>query len=363
MLIRIILSLVIIAGALFFFLQDRSVEKIEVIRPVKVLKLKPTKSSNVRTFNGIARSDVAATLSFSVSGTVKKVYVKAGQNVKKGDLIASIDSTYLRLKVDEVKASLKRAESEYKHAKNSYDRIQRLYVHNNASLSDLENSRTHSDSAKAQLTASKNRLQQVRLELDHTKLRAPMKGSISTVNIRKSENITTATPVATISSTKTIEVPVSIPGSLIDSINEGLICTVTFDALKGKKFKARVTEVSHSTSMKTTTFPVKVRLVKANSRIHPGMSASVRFEFKSAMSKGGYVVPAHAVMEDSNGRFVFLAKTDDNDTAHVIRQNVELGKLTANGIIITKGVRKGMYVITAGMTRLHENQIVKAPTK
>ena len=350
MLIRILLSLVIIAGALFFFLQDKSVETTQVIRPVKVLKLKPTKSSNVRTFNGIARSDVAATLSFSVSGTVKKVYVKAGQKVKKGDLIATIDSTYLKLKVDEVKASLKRAESEYKHAKNSYDRIQRLYVHNNASLSDLENARTRSDSAKAQLTASKNRLQQVKLELNHTKLRAPMKGSISTVNIRKSENITTATPVATISSTKTIEVPISIPGSLIDSINEGLLCSVSFDALPGKKFKARVIEVSHSTSMKTTTFPVKVRLIKANSRIHPGMSSSVTFSFKSAMSKGGYVIPAHAIMEDSNGRFIYLAIDNKDGTAHVVRQDVKIGALTANGIIITHGVRKGMYVITAGMT-------------
>ena len=334
-------------------------KKEEKIRPVRVLKLQPTQATTVHNFNGIARSDVAAHLSFNVNGTVSRVYVRDGQRIKEGDIIARLNDSYFKLKVDEVRASLKQARAEYENAKSRYNRIKKLYVNRSSSLGDLDNARTAKESAYANYKAIKNRLEQAQLELSYTKLRAPMNGIIFDLHIHKGENVTPAINIASISSTQSIDVPISIPGSLIDNIQEGQKCKVTFDAIKHKVFPAKVIEVSHASSQRTTTFPVVVRITKKDRRIHPGMSASVRFDFHNNISKNSFVIPAPALLEDEKGNYIYIVTNVKNGIGTIQRDNVKRGELTSNGIIITSGVKRNTLVLTAGMSRVHENQKVR----
>lgn len=331
----------------------------EKIRLVRTIKLTPTKATSTHSFNGIARSDVAARLSFNVSGTIKRVYIRDGQRVKEGDIIASLNDSFFKLKVAEVKASLKQAKVKLENAKSRYKRIKQLYVNRSSSLSDLDNARTTKDSAYANYRAMKNRLEQAQLKLSYTKLRAPMNGSISDLTIHKGENVTPAIKIASISSTKSIEVPISVPGSLIDNVKEGQKCIVTFDAIPNKKFEAVVIEVSHASSKRTTTFPVVVRLTKHHKKIHPGMSASVRFNFHSDKTKKTFVVPVHALMEDEKGHYLYVVTNISNGIGVIERRDVVRGELTTNGIIIRSGVESNLQVLTAGMSRVHEGQKVR----
>ena len=334
-------------------------EKTPQLRPVRTMTLVAANAVSSHTFNGIARSDVAARLSFNVSGRLKSVNVKAGEFVEKGALIAELDDSYFRLKVSEVRASLKQTASELEHANARYQRVQKLYVNRSSSLSDLDSARTAYDSAKANRRAMETRLEQAQLELSYTKLKAPIDGSVSEVNIRKGENITAATNIATISSTKSIEVPISVPGAMIDAVRIGQLTTVTFDALKGQSFDAHVTEVSHTSSMRTTTFPVTVRVVKPSKKIHPGMAASVTFTIGKESATKSFVIPVHALMEDEEGFYIYTVENIEGDIGHIRRRNVTRGSLTGNGIILTGGVSEGMKVLTAGMSRVHQDQQVR----
>ena len=336
---------------------DREPE--EKIRHVRTMTLTPTRATSTHNFNGIARSDVAARLSFNVSGTIKRVYIRDGQSVKEGDVIARLNDSYFKLKVNEVRSSLKQAKVKLSNAQSRYKRIKQLYVNRSSSLSDLDNARTTKESAKANYNAMKNRLEQAELKLSYTKLRAPMNGSISDLTIHKGENVTPALSIASISSTSSIEVPISIPGSLIDNVKEGQRCTVTFDAMKNKKYTAEVVEVSHASSQRTTTFPVVVRLLKHPRKVHPGMSATVRFDFHNNLNKNSFVIPLHALMEDEKGYYVYIVDEIENGVGLIERCDVKRGQLTSNGIIITDGVANNMHVLTAGMSRVHEDQKVR----
>jgi len=342
---------------LFFGCNER--EKEEKIRHVRTLKLVPTQATSTHNFNGIARSDVAARLSFNVSGTIKRVYIRDGQSVKEGDVIASLNDNFFKLKVNEVKASLKQAKVKLSNAESRYKRIKQLYVNRSSSLSDLDNSRTTKESARANYNAMKNRLEQAQLKLSYTKLRAPMNGSISELTIHKGENVTPAMSIASISSTSSIEVPISIPGSLIDYVKEGQSCIVSFDAMKNKKYKAKVIEVSHASSQRTTTFPVVVRLLKHPRKVHPGMSASVRFNFHNDLNKNSFIIPLHALMQDEQGYYVYIVSNIVQGVGSIQRVDVKRGQLTSNGIIITDGVENDMQVLTAGMSRVHQEQKVR----
>lgn len=344
--------------ALFIFGCSEN-EPEEKIRLVRTMELIPTKATSTHNFNGIARSDVAARLSFNVNGTIKKVYVRDGQAVKNGDIIAQLNDSYFRLKVNEVKASLKQVRVKLANAQSRYKRIKQLYVNRSSSLSDLDNARTAKESAYASYRAMSNRLEQAELELSYTKLRAPMNGSISEVNSHKGENVTPAITIASISSTQSIEVPISVPGSLIDNVTEGQRCRVNFDAMKDKSFIAEVVEVSQASSQRTTTFPVVVRLIKHPAKIHPGMSATVKFDFHNDVHKNSFVVPVHAVMEDEQGHFLYIVDEIKDGIGVIKRRNIKRGQLTTNGLVISSGVKRHTHVLTAGMSRVHENQRVR----
>ncbi len=334
-------------------------KKEQQLRPVRTMTLQAANAISSHTFNGIARSDVAARLSFNVSGRLKTLSIKPGQYVKKGTLIAEVDDAYFKLKVAEVRASLKQTASELEHAKARYDRVQKLYVNRSSSLSDLDSSRTAYDSAKASRRAMQTRLEQAKLELSYTKLKAPLDGSVSEIHIRKGENITAATKIATISSTKNIEVPISVPGSMIDAIKVGQLTKVNFDDIKNKSFNARITEVSHTSTGRTTTFPITVRVIKPSKKIHPGMAASVTFSIGKESTTKSFVIPVHALMEDEDNFYIYTVEEASEEIGTIKRHNVSRGALTGDGIILTDGVKEGMQVLTAGMSRVHVNQKVR----
>ncbi len=347
------------AVLLFWGCNDKTPE--EKIRPVRTIEMKQTTAISTHSFNGIARSDVAARLSFKVSGTVKSVPVHVGQKVAKGDIVAELDDTYFKLKVNEVKASLKQVSAKLANARSRYERIQKLYVERSSSLAELDNARTAKESAAASLKAMKNRLKQAELELSYTKLRAPIEGSVSDILVHAGENISPAVTVATISSTSSIEVPISVPGSLIANVKVGQHCTVKFDAIEYVSFDAEVVEVSHASNLRTTTFPVVVRLLDPSDKIRPGMSATVQLTFEDTSTDCNcFVIPMHALMQDAEGSYVYAVDNIDKTGIGVIkRYNVVPGELTTNGIVIEKGIREHMRVLTAGMHRVQENQRVR----
>jgi len=356
---RVITTTIITATIALVFSACSDEKKEQQLRPVRTMTLKAANAISSHTFNGIARSDVAARLSFNVSGRLKSVNVKPGQFVKKGSLVAEIDDAYFKLKVAEVRASLKQTASELEHAKARYDRVQKLYVNRSSSLSDLDSARTAYDSAKANRRAMQTRLEQAQLELSYTRLKAPLNGSVSEIHVRKGENVTAATSIATISSTKNIEVPISVPGSMIDAIKVGQLTKVTFDDIKNKSFNARITEVSHTSSMRTTTFPITVRIIKPSKKIHPGMAATVTFSIGKENKTKSFVIPVHALMEDEESFYIYVVEELQGDIGIIRRQNVSRGSLTGNGIILTEGAEENMKVLTAGMSRVHINQKVR----
>ena len=356
---KLLLTTVLTGAIALTFSACSDDDKEQQLRPVRTMTLKASNAISSHTFNGIARSDVAARLSFNVSGRLKSVKVKPGQFVKKGSLVAEIDDAYFKLKVAEVRASLKQTASELEHARARYNRVQKLYVNRSSSLSDLDSARTAYDSAKANRRAMHTRLEQAQLELSYTKLKAPLNGSVSEIHVRKGENVTAATSIATISSTKNIEVPISVPGSMIDAIKVGQLTKVTFDDIKNKSFNARITEVSHTSSMRTTTFPITVRIIKPSKKIHPGMAASVTFAIGKENKTKSFVIPVHALMEDEESFYIYTVEDVENEVGLIRRHDVSRGSLTGNGIILTEGAEENMKVLTAGMSRVHVNQKVR----
>jgi RND family efflux transporter MFP subunit len=333
------------------------------IRPVRTEIVTLTGSDRARTYSGTFRAGMESKLSFRVPGRVEQLPASVGQAVAPGSLLARLDSRDYDLQVQEAQASLTRALASKRNADAERDRVRELYENDNASLSQWDQARAVAESASAQVESLQKRLELAQLQLEYTRLTAPVAGGIATVEVEVNENVQAGQPIVTLSSSSVTEVAVDLPGTVITTIREGAEVVVECDALPGEKFDAFVTEVGVAASG-ATTFPVTVQLTRQSDRIRPGMAAEVTFRLASPHADADRVlVPAVAVGEDRGGRFVFLAEPTEQGRAVVKRRPVVVGDLTTDGehdlIEVLEGLTQGDIIVTAGVRRLEDGRLVR----
>ena len=328
-----------------------------IIRPVRFAQVYATQQARTRLFSGTARAALESQLSFKVPGTISRILVDVGDKVKAGTLIADLDDRDFLLQMQEAKANLASAQAQARNAEANYLRVQALWENNNASRSDLDAARATHESAHEQVTRAAKGLELAQSKLSYTRLKAPAAGAIAQVNAEINENINAGKPVVLLTSNSKLEVEVAVPEKLIAQIHQGDSVKVHFDALPGKQFSANITEVGVSVTGAATTFPVIALLDHQDAACRPGMSTEVEFRF-GGDQKSFFVRPA-VVSEDRQGRFVYVVEPGADGLGKVHRRPVQTGELSDVGLEITDGLNDGDRVITAGMSRLIDDQQVR----
>jgi RND family efflux transporter MFP subunit len=263
--------------------------------------------------------------------------------------------------VQQAEASLSNAEAQARNASANYDRVRQLYENNSASKTDLDAARAGQESASANVEARRKGLELAELQLRYTRLTAPTAGDIARVDVEVNENVGVGQTVVVLTAGSEIEVKVSMPEILISQVVEDDEVQVVFDAIPGRMYLARVTEVGVAATGMVTTFPVTVRLAETDPDVRPGMTAEVSFTFESEDQRERYVVPSVAVGEDREGRFVYVVEPIADQQGYGItrRRRVTVGELTADGLEIFDGLSDGDLVITAGVSLIIDGQKVK----
>jgi multidrug efflux pump subunit AcrA (membrane-fusion protein) len=300
-----------------------------VIRPVRYQVAYSTGGNRVRSFSGTARAGVESRISFRVPGSIQRVAVELGDAVRAGQLLAELDDEDYRLQVQRAEAGLSQARAQARNAEADYARARQLYENANLSRSELDAARTASESAASSVNAYERELELARLQLSYTRLRAPVAGAVASVNVEVNENVQTGQVVVLLTSGSNLEVEVDVPGVLITGI--GL------------------------------TFPVTVRLVDSATDIRPGIAAEVGFLFESTSQRVVYLLPAAAVGEDREGRFVFVVEPTEEGLGIIERRPVSVGELTAEGLEVLEGLADGDRVVTAGWSKIEPGLIVRLP--
>lgn len=333
-------------------------EDAPVIRPVRYEQVFLTGGTRARTFTGTARAGAETALSFKVAGSLQQIAVKVGDRVQAGQLIAAMDPSDYRLRVDQAQASLAQAQSQERRAAADYDRVLGLYENDNAARSDLDAARAASESAAAAVRAAQSQLALARQQVRYTRLNVPTDGVVAQVEVDVNENVRAGQPVVVIASGDRPEVEVAVPELFITSIYEGDSATVTFDALPGRTLNATVREVG-VTATRATTYPVTVRLEAPDDAIRPGMAGEVTLQFDTGEQQERLIVPAVAVGEDRQGRYAFVVEPGEDGLGVTRRRAVEVGELNEEGLEVLAGLTDGELVVTAGLNVLTDGQQVR----
>jgi len=314
-----------------------------------------------RTFSGTLHAAQETKLSFKVAGTIKDIFVNIGDKVKKGTVVAELDSMPYDLQAQQAHAVLISSQAQLRHAKSNYERVKNLYEGGNSSKNDLDNARASAEASSASVQSALKVLEIARLNVAYTKLKTKENCAIASVDAEVGENVSSGTQIFKTTCGDALEVRLNIPETVIGSIQKGMNVTVRFSALQGRIYQAIVHEVGVSTIEGGTTFPVRVMLDTANlPGLKAGLSADVTFSFPAKQDeRQAVLVPSFAVGEDETGRFVFTLEKTGENKALVRKQVVTIGNILQGGIEILNGLTPNIRIVTAGVSVLRDGTEVK----
>ena len=164
-------------------------ESIEIIRPVRTEQVFSTGGARSRSFTGLVKAGSESRLSFKVLGTVQRVAVEIGDNVKSGALMVKLDPTDYDIQMKESENARDLARASEVQANANLERVRALYENRSASKSALDAARAAYESAHEQDNIAKKRRKLARRQLEYTELRAPVAGAVSEVRIEENENV------------------------------------------------------------------------------------------------------------------------------------------------------------------------------
>lgn len=315
--------------------------------------------------NGKIQPEIEVKISPDVSGEVVELFIKEGDPVKKGDLLARIDPKIYASNYDRIlaglnsqKASLANAnarvaqvEAQFINAKSAYDRNDMLWKEKAISASEFDAAKAAFEVARAEVTAAEETVKSAEYSvksaeasvkeaaenLYKTSIYAPVDGTISKLNVEKGERVAGAsqfssgTEILRIANLAIMEVIVSVNENDIVRVSLNDTAMVEVDSYLNRKFKGIVTQIATSANIvgvsadQVTNFDVKVRMLpdsytdlmeKSASPFRPGMSATVDIQTTSADNVLTIPIQSVTTRQDSTDK-----KTDVTENQNTDEQN------------------------------------------
>jgi len=330
----------------------------QAVRPVKFMEIGYVGNSKERVFSGTAKSEKIINMSFRSQGVLVELNAKLGQTVKKGDLLGKLDNVEARLNLEKAITSQTSAESQMNTAKLALDRIRVLYEKGSASLTDFESAKNSYKTAQQSYESAKRGVSIQREQVQYGFMNAPEAGVITSVQAEVDENISPGQTVAVLNAGTDMEINLGLPESVVNEVHVKMPVQVSFSALPDKTYKGVISELSPAVDVNNSTYPALVKLLEGNDEIKSGMAANVTFQLsEESKATSSIRIPAQAVGEDSNGRFVFIIE-EANDKATVKKNPVTIGDLNSEGFEIVQGLQPGQKIAVAGLQTLLDGQEV-----
>ena len=328
-------------------------------RPIAWIKVKDTDLSQVRRLSGIVQSAETASLSFEIGGKVKTVQANLGDHVTKGEILAKLDEQSYQLNFQAAKGRFQEAQAHLGDATNKFNRQSKLFKQGWTSRSAFDKAKADLESAKSGLKIAQAKLDLSTKDLGDTALKAPYDGNITARFIEPSQQITAGQTCFAVEGVEGLEISVRVPENLVGLLKKNHVVEATFPAIESLAVKAQIIEVG-SQAEASSGFPVTLRLLKEAPNLKSGMTAEVDFTF---IGKGrtGYqgriiLVPPTA-LTPGKGQKTYIFVYDEKEGV-VRKRFVQTENIIDNKIMLSKGLKSGEIIATAGVSYLYDGQKV-----
>ena len=316
-------------------------EQIQVISKFNVIEKEFTTYVELQA-NLKSRKNVVILSEFQ--GALKNFFVREGQLVKKGELLAEINDSGLKEQLDQMLIQAN-------YTKDNFDRVKRLWEKNIGSEMQFLK-------AKSDFETNNKMVEQIRDQLSKTKIYAPFDGEIDEIISNLGSNLVPGSSILRVVNLDIIYAEAQVPEKYVSSIELGTEALVSIPLLN-KEITSKIVQSGNFINPNNRTFRVEAPVENKDKRIKQNLNA--RIKIKNYSNIKALVVPLRVIREDASGRpFIYkLVETDKKDVLLTVKIFVETGANNDEEIEITKGLSIGDIIVLEGANNVEDNQRVR----
>ena len=288
-----------------------------------------------------------------VGGELLEVNFKEGQDVKKGDLLFTLQPLLYATLLAQTEANLVKDRVQAENAQREMERNAQLGTKGAISKEQIDQMRATAEAAAATVKADEALVKIAGVRLGYASIKSPINGRTGAVNVQAGNLIkdNADTAMTTIKQLAPIYVAFALPESHLADIRRGLAAralpVTALDPKNGQPLaEGTLTFIANAVDMTTGTITLKATFANDDRALWPG--AFVDVVMRLDMEPGVTVVPASAVTIGQKGPQVFVVKEDGSAEL----RSVTVGRTVGQESIIRKGVEPGEQVVTNGQLRL-----------
>lgn len=312
---------------------------------ISMIEIKPEKFDHFVEIQANIKTRQNVLLYPEFTGSLKKIYVKEGQRVKKGSLLAQIDDAGLKNQLEQLQIQVELS-------KTTYDRIQRLWKQNIGSEMQLLQ-------AKANYEAQLKSIEQLKKQLQRTQILAPFSGTIDEIVANTGANLIPGqTPVMRIVNLKEMYTEANVPERYLSQIKVGTAATVNIPMLN-REYSTSIRQTGNFINPNNRSFRVETSLPNRDEMIIPNLTCKLKIN--DYTNPEALMVPLRVIREDASGKkYIFKLKSDGKKQVYLTEQVfIQLGKKGLDKIEVLDGIQAGDLIVDEGAIIVENNQRVK----
>jgi multidrug efflux system membrane fusion protein len=287
-----------------------------------------------------------------VTGQLTGVHFTEGSDVERGQLLFTIDPRPFELAVKQAETTLERDTAQAQNAEATRKRYADLLKGGLISQADYDTSATSAAASNATLEADRNAIETARLNLQYTKITAPVAGRAGALLVHAGSLVRAAdsSPLVTLNQISPIRVGFAIPGQYLGQIRSGQSSSPLLVSARpqggGAEAQGRLSFVDNAIDTSTGTIKLKATFPNERRQLWPGQI--VEATLRLAVEANAVTVPTVAVQNGQQGQFVFVVAGDKTVSVRPVTVSRTRGDIA----VVSSGLKTGETVVTDGQLRL-----------
>ena len=321
-------------------------------RPVLVAEIHYAPRGADRVLPGVVKARIETDLGFRVGGKIARRLVDAGALVKRGEPLAVLDDSDLRLQAEQAEADLSAAKSAREQQEAEFNRVETLRRQGWSAAADFDKIKAAADQARATFTRTERAAALARDALSYATLAADADGIVTATLAESGQVVAAGAPIVRLAHSGDKEAAVAIPEALVGRAKSAA-AHATFWALPGVSIAAILRELSPNADPTTRTYEARYSLPDASADVSLGMSVSV------ALAGDGEKIaraPLGALFDEGNGPTLWVV---DEASGAVSSAKVKVVGYDNDSALIAEGVPEGALIVALGAHKLDPSQKVR----
>ena len=315
--------------------------------------------------SGRVKAKLVSQVRPQIGGIIKEQLFKEGSFVKQGEVLYLIDSATYQATLNQAKASLQSAKVDVLNAKTKSQRYEELLKFDGTSKQEADDAKAVYLQAEALVQEKEANLESAKIDLERTKIKAPISGYISISNVTQGALVSAnqSDALATIRDTSSVYVDLSQSNTQLlalrkllsqENIQKGstdVTLILSDESTYEHKGQLQLQEIAVDESTGSVT--LRAQFSNTEGILLPGMF--VRATIQGAIDTKAFLLPQQAVSRDSKANPIITLVKDDNTT---VKQMITTQRAIGNKWLVTSGINNNDKIIIEGLNKINEKSHV-----